>query len=275
MKSHRTYMARTLTMSFAFLTVGGCQSVPVEKGVCSPSEAIKYTSKNGRIEIKPRLKYELILSIHVLQTAEDHHQLFVPWAEQMRKDLSAKTLKDARFLAEVKGSKSSTSIEDKLVQQACVSIFNEVMQTRVTDKRMLRLIRKWLKVGWFEDGKRHAAAKGSAQGSVISPLLANIFLNAAMDQWFLNWRTTQAKGDVIMVRFADDAVLGFQYEAEGRTFLEALRKRLESFQLTLHPQKTRKRWTLERFYRLQRQWISRPRIVHPYPGIRFDAKYSR
>ena len=345
-----------------------------------------------------------------------------------------------------------TSIEDKVVQQACVTILNEVfdplfigfsygyrpgrsqhdaldalhegiirrkinwiletdlagffdsldhallldiMQTRVTDKRMLRLIRKWLKVGWFEDGKRHAAAKGSAQGSVISPLLANIFLNAAMDQWFLNWRTTQAKGDVIMVRFADDAVLGFQYEAEGRVFLEALRKRLESFKLTLHPQKTRliefgrfaasnrrerrkgkpetfdflgfthscsvtrrgrfcirrqtiakrlrrklkevktklirrmhdplecvgawlasvvrgftnyhgvpgntrqirafytqvgrlwlwvirrrsqkarKRWTLERFYRLQRQWIPRPRIVHPYPGIRFDAKYSR
>ena len=92
-------MARILIISFAFLVVGGCQSAPVEKGVCSPSETITYTSKSGRIEIKPRLKYELMLSIHVLQTAEDHHQLFVPWAEQMRKDLSAKTLKDARFMS--------------------------------------------------------------------------------------------------------------------------------------------------------------------------------
>jgi RNA-directed DNA polymerase len=345
-----------------------------------------------------------------------------------------------------------TSIEDKVVQQACVTILNEVfeplfigfsygyrpgrsqhdaldalhegiirrkinwiletdlegffdsldhailmdiVQTRVTDKRLLRLIRKWLKVGWFEDGQRHAADKGSAQGSVISPLLANIFLNAAMDQWFLHWRTTQAQGDVIMVRFADDAVLGFQDATEGRVFLNALRERLERFKLTLQPRKTRliefgrfaasnrrergkgkpetfnflgfthscsttrrgtfcirrqtiakrlrrklqevkaelvrrmhdplecvgawlgsvvrgftnyhgvpgntrrirafytqigwlwhwairrrshkarKRWTLDRFYRLQRRWIPRPRIVHPYPSIRFDAKYSR
>ncbi len=65
---------------------------------CELGEAVTYVSKDGKIEIKPRLKYELILSIHVLQSAEDHHRLFVPWAQQMRKDLSAKTLADARFL---------------------------------------------------------------------------------------------------------------------------------------------------------------------------------
>lgn len=77
--------------------MAGCQSVQKD-GLCSPSETITYTSKDGTIEIKPRLKYELILSIHVLVNAEDHHQLFIPWAEQMRKDLSKATLADAQFL---------------------------------------------------------------------------------------------------------------------------------------------------------------------------------
>ena len=120
------------------------------------------------------------------------------------------------------------------------------IEERVADKRMLRLIRKWLRVGWVEDGKRHPGTIGTPQGSVISPLLANVFLNVVMDKWAADWRRVQAKGDVIIVRYVDDAVFGFQYEAEGRAFLEALRERLP-----------------------------RPRLVHPYPGIRFDAKYSR
>ena len=149
------------------------------------------------------------------------------------------------------------SIEDKVVQQACVTILNEVfepnfigfsygsrpgrsqhdaldalhegimrrkinwildcdiagfcdnlphdklvefIEKRVTDKRMIRLIRKWLKVGWVEDGKRHAGTIGTPQGAVISPLLANIFLHTVMDQWAKQWRSTEAKGDMIMVR---------------------------------------------------------------------------
>lgn len=98
MRAHHHDLARLLIMSSVFLVVGGCQSMRVKKRERSQAEAIIYTSKNGRAEIKPRLKYELILSIHVLETAEDHHRLFVPWAEQMREDLSAKTLKDAQFL---------------------------------------------------------------------------------------------------------------------------------------------------------------------------------
>jgi RNA-directed DNA polymerase len=344
------------------------------------------------------------------------------------------------------------TVEDKVVQQACVTILNEVFEpvfsgfsygsrpgrsqhdaldahhegiirrkigwildcdikgffdnlshdqllsfvkARVTDKRMLRLLRKWLRVGWIEDGKRHPGTIGTAQGSVISPLLANVFLNAVLDKWALEWRRTQARGDVIMVRYVDDAVFGFQYESEGRTFLNSLSERLESYGLTLHPKKTRllefgrfaasnrrkrnqgkpetfnflgfthicgvsqkgkfqvrrktigkrlrrklkevktelkkrmhdplektgqwlasvirgftnyhavpgnmnaprefytqigrlwlrvirrrsqkakTRWTWERFYRLQRWWLPRPRLVHPYPGFRFDAKHSR
>ena len=344
------------------------------------------------------------------------------------------------------------AIEDKMVQQACVMIFNEVFETNfsgfsygsrpgrsqhdaldalhegiirrkinwildcdiegffdtlshehllsfieegVIDKRMLRLIRKWLRVGWIEDGKRHAGTIGTPQGSVISPLLANIFLNTVMDKWASEWRREQAKGDVIIVRYVDDAVFGFQYESEGRTFLKALSERLNAYGLRLHPAKTRlvefgrfaasnrsergngkpetfdylgfthicavnrrskfcirrktirkrlrrklnevkavlirrmhdplekvgkwlasvirgftnyhavpgnmkvprefytqigrlwirvirrcsqkgrDRWTWERFYRLQRRWLPRPRLVHPYPYVRFDAKYLR
>lgn len=269
------------------------------------------------------------------------------------------------------------------------------LEERVTDKRMLRLIRKWLRVGWVEDGKRHPGTIGTPQGSVISPLLANVFLNVVMDKWASAWRRAEAKGDVIILRYVDDAVFGFQYEAEGRAFLEALRERLAVYELTLHPTKTRLvefgrfaasnrrergqskpetfdflgfthicgvtrrgrfcirritirkrlrrklkevkaelvkrmhhpvkdvgawlasvirgftnfyavpgnlkaprefytqisrlwlwvirrrsqkarcRWTWERFYQLQSQWLPRPRLVHPYPSVRFDAKYSR
>jgi group II intron reverse transcriptase/maturase len=269
------------------------------------------------------------------------------------------------------------------------------LEERVSDKRMLRLIRKWLRVGWVEDGKRHAGTIGTPQGSVISPLLANIFLNTVMDKWASKWRSVEAKGDVIMVRYVDDAVFGFQYEAEGRAFLEALRERLEAYGLRLHSTKTRliefgrfaasnrrdrgegkpetfdflgfthicgktrngkfcvkrktirkrlcrkldevkqalikrmhrplnetgrwlasvirgftnyhavpgnmeaprefytqvcrlwlwvirrrsqnarSRWTWELFYELQAQWLPRPRLVHPYPSVRFDAKHSR
>jgi RNA-directed DNA polymerase len=269
------------------------------------------------------------------------------------------------------------------------------LEERVTDKRMLRLIRKWLRVGWVEDGKRHPGTIGTPQGSVISPLLANVFLNVVMDKWATEWRRAEAKGDVIIVRYVDDAVFGFQYEAEGRAFLQALRERVEAYGLSLHPTKTRLvefgrfaasnrrergqgkpetfdflgfthicgvtrqgrfcirritirkrlrrklkevkeelikrmhrpleetgawlasvirgftnfhavpgnmkaprelytqisrlwlwvirrrsqkarcRWTWERFNRLQQQWLPRPRVAHPYPCIRFDAKYSR
>jgi RNA-directed DNA polymerase len=269
------------------------------------------------------------------------------------------------------------------------------IEERVADKRMLRLIRKWLRVGWVEDGKRHAGTIGTPQGSVISPLLANVFLNAVMDKWASAWRRAEAKGDVIIVRYVDDAVFGFQYEAEGRAFLKALRKQVEAYGLKLHPTKTRliefgryaagrrkergqgkpetfdylgfthicgktrhgrfmikritmrerlsrklreikeelikrmhrplnetgrwlasvmrgftnyygvpgnrnalqafysqvgrvwlhvirrrshkarTRWTWERYRRLQKRWLPPPRKVHPFPSVRFNAKYSR
>ena len=113
------------------------------------------------------------------------------------------------------------------------------LQHRIADKRILRLIKKWLKAGVIEDGKRIASERGTPQGAVISPLLANIYLHYVVDTWAHHWREHHAKGDVIMVRYADDSVIGFQHEEEAKQFLEAMRERFAKFGLALHPQKTR------------------------------------
>ncbi|WP_274866244.1 reverse transcriptase domain-containing protein [Sinorhizobium meliloti] len=110
---------------------------------------------------------------------------------------------------------------------------------RVGDRRLIRLIYKWLKAGTIEDGRRVASTRGTPQGSVISPVLSNIYLHYALDLWVQQWRTRNAKGDVIIVRYADDSVIGFQYEGEAQRFLQALRERLAQFGLQLHPEKTR------------------------------------
>ena len=115
----------------------------------------------------------------------------------------------------------------------------EFMGQRIGDKRILRLIRKWLKTGYIEDGKRIRPEVGTPQGSVISPLLANIFLHYVLDVWAAWWRRSQLRGDMIIVRYADDFVIGFQYYEEAVKFLTALRQRVSSYGLTLHPKKTR------------------------------------
>ena len=113
------------------------------------------------------------------------------------------------------------------------------LEHRIGDVRIVRLIRKWLKAGVMEDGLVSASETGTGQGSVISPLLANVYLHYALDLWAEQWRRKEAKGDMIVVRYADDLVAGFEHEAEARRFLDAMRARLEAFQLALHPEKTR------------------------------------
>lgn len=113
------------------------------------------------------------------------------------------------------------------------------LEHRIADRRVLRLIRKWLKAGVMEEGKRVASTRGTPQGAVISPLLANIYLHYALDLWAHQWRKRYATGEVILIRYADDSVMGFQYEGEARRFLAAMRDRLAKFNLALHPEKTR------------------------------------
>ena len=127
------------------------------------------------------------------------------------------------------------------------SFFDEVSQEwlarfvehRVGDRRIVRLIQKWLKAGVLEDGIVTVSDKGTGQGSVISPLLANVYLHYCFDLWAERWRRHEATGDMIIVRFADDVVVGFEHERDARRFWDAMRTRLEEFSLSLHPDKTR------------------------------------
>jgi RNA-directed DNA polymerase len=114
------------------------------------------------------------------------------------------------------------------------------VEHRVADPRILRLIQKWLKAGVMEDGKWSETVTGTPQGAVISPLLANIYLHYVFDLWADVWRKKRAQGEVVLIRYADDTIVGFQSEADADRFLEDLGKRLEKFGLEPHPEKTRR-----------------------------------
>jgi len=111
---------------------------------------------------------------------------------------------------------------------------------RVADRRILRLIQKWMNAGVMEEGEWLETKTGTPQGAVISPLLANAYLHYVFDLWVEVWRKKHAQGDVVVVRYADDIILGFQYQAEADRFLDSLRERLGKFGLELHPEKTRR-----------------------------------
>src|ERR1700686_2322777 len=113
------------------------------------------------------------------------------------------------------------------------------VEHRVADRRMLRLIRKWLKAGISEDGQWSETELGTPQGAVVSPLLSNVFLHYIFDLWVEAWRKKVANGDVIVVRYADDLVVGFQHRADAERFLKEFRERLAKFGLELHADKTR------------------------------------
>lgn len=113
------------------------------------------------------------------------------------------------------------------------------LEHRIGDTRMVRLLMKWAKAGVMEDGKRHETAAGTPQGGIISPLLANLYLHYVLDLWVLSWRKKQASGEMYVVRYADDFVMGFQKEQDAMAMRRALAERLAHFGLKLHPQKTR------------------------------------
>jgi RNA-directed DNA polymerase len=113
------------------------------------------------------------------------------------------------------------------------------VQHRIADPRILRLIRKWLKAGVSEEGEWSETKVGTPQGAVISPLLANIYLHYVFDLWVDAWREKIAKGNLIVVRYADDLVVGFQHRAEAEQFLMEFKERLAKFELELHKEKTR------------------------------------
>lgn len=113
------------------------------------------------------------------------------------------------------------------------------LEHRIGDPRILRLIQKWLRAGVSEDGQWSKTTVGTPQGAVVSPLLSNVFLHYVFDLWVEWWRKHHAIGNVIVVRYADDFVMGFQYRPDATRFLRALKERLNKFKLSLHPEKTR------------------------------------
>lgn len=148
---------------------------------------------------------------------------------------------DALYVA--LGSKKVNWVLDADIRAFFDTINHEWMmkflEHRIADRRILRLIHKWLKAGVSEEGKWSKTEVGTPQGAVISPVLANIYLHYVYDLWLQHWRESAAKGDVIAVRYADDTVVGFQYKHEADRFLNALQERMRKFGLEIHPEKTR------------------------------------
>jgi RNA-directed DNA polymerase len=113
------------------------------------------------------------------------------------------------------------------------------LEHRIADRRILRLIQKWLGAGVIENGIRSNSVEGTAQGASVSPLLANVYLHYVLDLWAHQWRSRRARGEMIIVRFADDYIVGFEHRDDAERFLADLRERFAKFALELHPQKTR------------------------------------
>ena len=113
------------------------------------------------------------------------------------------------------------------------------LEHRIADERVLRLIQKWLRAGVIEDGEWSETLEGTAQGASVSPLLANVYLHYVFDLWADQWRRRHARGEVVLVRFADDYVVGFEHREDAERFLAELRDRFAQFGLELHPEKTR------------------------------------
>src|SRR5204863_6471146 len=113
------------------------------------------------------------------------------------------------------------------------------VEHRIADDRVLRHVRKWLNAGVMEAGQRTEQEAGVPQGGSISPLLANLYLHYALDLWADQWRTRHAGGDVVIVRYADDFVVGFERQSDAERFLADLRERFRRFNLALHDEKTR------------------------------------
>jgi RNA-directed DNA polymerase len=140
------------------------------------------------------------------------------------------------------------ALEDKIVQRAAVEVLHhglshewlvKFIEHRIADRRLVRLIQKWLNAGVLEDGKRIRVEEGTPQGGSASPLLANVYLHYVFDLWVQAWRQKRAHGEVVVVRFADDIVVGFNRQADADQFRAELTERMKKFHLQLHPEKTR------------------------------------
>jgi RNA-directed DNA polymerase len=149
------------------------------------------------------------------------------------------------------------------LDHGCLAKF---LEHRIADRRVLRHIQKWLNAGVLEEGQRVRQEEGAVQGGSVSPLLANIYLHYVLDLWAEQWRKTQSHGDVIIVRYADDFVVGFQHESDATRFHEELRERFRTFNLELHAEKTRVIAGAKASLRPSTSWASHMRVTQPGRG---------
>jgi RNA-directed DNA polymerase len=149
------------------------------------------------------------------------------------------------------------------------------VEHRIGDARVMRLLRQWLRAGVLEDGRLSVSEDGTPQGAVISPLLANVYLHYVFDLWAQQWRRREAAGQVIVVRYADDIVVGFEHEADAGRFWAAMAKRLAQFELELHGDKTRLlEFGREARARREQRGLSRPETFN-FLGFKFICGVSR
>lgn len=154
------------------------------------------------------------------------------------------------------------------------------VEHRVGDERILRLIHKWLNAGVMENGEWARSEVGSPQGATVSPLLANVYLHHVLDLWVQQWRKLQARGEVIIVRYADDFIVGFQHRTDAEWFRVELHHALDRFPTTvarrwhhsLRRRNQRSRLDWNRMRRVVARWLPSATIVHPWPSQRFRVR---
>jgi RNA-directed DNA polymerase len=189
----------------------------------------------------PTLEDKIVQRATVMVLNEVYEELFLGFSYGFRPKRSQHRALDALYMALTR--RKINWVYDADIQGFFDAIDHEwlikFIEHRIGDKRVIRHVKKWLKAGVLEDGEWRQTEEGTPQGGSISPLLANIYQHYALDLWVNKWRKGKGRGEVIVVRYADDFVVGFQREWEAKRFHEELQNRLTKFALTLHPTKTR------------------------------------
>jgi group II intron reverse transcriptase/maturase len=189
----------------------------------------------------PTLEDKIVQRAAVMVLNEVYEEVFLGFSYGFRPERNQHNALDALYMG--LQARKINWVYDADIQGFFDAIDHEwlvkFIEHRIGDKRVIRHVKKWLKAGVLEDEQWREMDEGTPQGGSISPLLANIYLHYALDNWVKRWRKRHAKGDMIIVRYADDVVAGFQYKPEAQRFHEALQTRLARFALKLHPTKTR------------------------------------